>query len=225
MEAVPVVAQVLMPEKGVFLVRCAEGVRPLVGSSVIVALDYGEDLGRIQSLADYNPEQHGPRLPGFQLLREKTAGDDIRLAENETRAETMRKDFVERAQTRIQDLRVPYARLSFGRARLFFRFTSQVNRPDLSASIAEIKRKYCLSVQAWQMGPRDVVGAVGALGPCGRPCCCCSWQMHYPTGLTADRCKGCNPGAQNGICGRFKCCLAFEEPIENDSTEISKETT
>lgn len=221
-DGAPIVAQVLMPEKGVFLVRCAEGLRPSIGDSVIVALDYGEDVGRIQGVAAYNAEEHGPRLPGFQLLRGKAPDDAARLEANDLQAETLREEFLRSARARVPDLRIPYARLSFGRTRLFIRFTSQVNRPDLSETIAAFKRQHDLSVQAWQMGPRDVVGAVGAIGPCGRPCCCCTWQTRYPAGLTADRCKGGNAAAQNGICGRFKCCLAFED---ENSTENSKEST
>ena len=62
------------------------------------------------------------------------------------------------------------------------------------------------------MGPRDEVRVMGALGPCGRVCCCSSWQQKYPGGLTPDAFKGSgmNAAAINGICGRFKCCLAFE---------------
>lgn len=232
-ETVPVVAQVLMPEKGVFLVRCAEQVRPVVGTRVVVALDYGEDVGTLQSLATYDSKEHGSHIPGFQLLRESTAGDRSRLEENEARTESLRADFLQMARERVPDLRIPYARLSLGRSRLFLRFTSQTNRPDLSEPIAAFKRRHGLSVQAWQMGPRDVVGAVGAIGPCGRACCCCTWQTHYPTGLTADRCKGGASLAQNGICGRFKCCLAFEDcesegicpASEIEVVEKSKETT
>ncbi|MGN0853813.1 MAG: hypothetical protein ACI4Q3_10635 [Kiritimatiellia bacterium] len=210
-DAAPVVARVQMPEKGVFLVRCAADVRPAVGTSAIVLLDYGEDVGRVQSVAEYDPERHGAHLPGFQLLREQVGADAGRLAENEALAEKMRAEFLQRVRPRVPDLRIPYARLSFGRARLFLRFMSHENRPDLSSAIAAFRRRHGVSVQAWQTGLRDAVGAVGAVGPCGRACCCCTWQTHYPAGLTAEKCRGGAPGAQNGICGRFKCCLAFED--------------
>lgn len=210
MTEAPVVAQVVMPEKGIFLVRCT-GAAPLAyGTQVLVSLDYGQDIGMVTESGLYDSARHGPRIPGFQLLRAKRAEDDATLAENEKLSLAMRTTFLKTAQATVPDLRVPYARLSFGRARLFIRFVSGVQRPDLARPIAELRRLFGVSVNAWQMGPRDEVSVMGGLGPCGRPCCCATWQKRYPSNLSAERFKGGNLALLNGTCGRFKCCLAFE---------------
>jgi len=204
-----VVAQVVMPEKGVFLVRCVcEGPPP--GAQALVTLDYGADIGLVTACEEYDPEKHGSRVPGFQLLRLKNDGDDAQIADNERLSLEMRNAFANAAQSRAPDLRVPYARLSYGRTRLFLRYVTSVQKPDLSQAVAELRRRYGVSVNAWQMGPRDEVSVMGGIGPCGRPCCCATWQTRYPAHLTAERFRGENPGALNGTCGRFKCCLAFE---------------
>ena len=210
MTDVPVVAQVVMPEKGLFLVRCSCE-PPRYGAQALVSLDYGQDLGMVTECGEFDPGRHGARLPGFQLLRLKTPEDDAVLAENEKLSLAMRTTFVKAAQGEVPDLRVPYARLSFARTRLFIRFVSAQQRPDLSRPIAEIRRLFGVSVNAWQMGPRDEVSVMGGLGPCGRACCCATWQKRYPARLAAERFKGMNPAMLNGTCGRFKCCLAFEE--------------
>jgi cell fate regulator YaaT (PSP1 superfamily) len=205
-----VVARVMMPEKGVFLVRCVcEGPPP--GVQALVTLDYGADFGLVTSCAEYDPEQHGSRVPGFQLLRLKDDGDDAQIAENEKRALEMRGIFTKAAQMRASDIRVPYARLSYGRTRLFLRYVTNVQKPDLSAAAADVRRRYGVSVNAWHMGPRDEVSMLGGLGPCGRPCCCATWQTRYPAHLTAERFRGESAVSLNGTCGRFKCCLAFEK--------------
>ncbi len=204
------VAQVVMPEKGLFLVRCACPPPPY-GSLALVTLDYGSDFGMVTDTAVYDPARHGARPPGFQLLREKTPEDDAQLAANEKLSQAMRTTFVKTAQTAVPDLQVPYVRLSFGRNRLFIRFTSVQQKPDLARPIAELRRLFGVSVNAWQMGPRDEVSMLGGLGPCGRACCCCTWQQRYPAHLSAERGRGENPAALNGTCGRFKCCLAFEK--------------
>ena len=105
-----------------------------------------------------------------------------------------------------------YARLSLGGGRLFVRYVCERMRPDLRSVISEFRHEHHVGVSAWQMGPRDEVRVMGALGQCGRACCCASWQQKYPGGLTSDSLKGLglNSAALNGICGRFKCCLAFE---------------
>lgn len=204
------VVQVVMPEKGIFLVRCP-GPLPAYGTQVVVSLDYGMDIGFVTAAEVFDPARHGSRPPGFQMLREKTSEDDAPIAANEKLSQAMCTTFIKTAQGSVPDLRVPYARLSFGRARLFIRFASAQMKPDLSRPIAELRRLFGVSVNAWQMGPRDEVSVMGGLGPCGRACCCCTWQPRYPAHLTADRARGENPAALNGTCGRFKCCLAFEE--------------
>ncbi len=206
----PCVAQVLMPEKGLFLVRCMCA-PPAYGTKVLVTLDYGNDIGVVTEVGRYDPNRHGPRPPGFQLVREKTPADDAQEEANEKLSQAMCTTFVKTAQTTVPDLRIPYVRLSFGRTRLFLRFASSQMKPDLSRSIAELRRLFGVSVNAWQMGPRDEVSVMGGLGPCGRVCCCCTWQPRYPAHLAPERTRGENLAALNGTCGRFKCCLAFEK--------------
>ena len=202
------VARIVMPEKGLFLVRCPSP-PPAYGTQVLVTLDYGADIGTVAETAVYDPDRHGSRPPGFQLVREKLPEDDKQIADNEKLSQAMATTFIKTAQ--IPDLRIPYVRLSYGCTRLFIRFTAGQSKPDLSRPMAELRRLFGVSVNAWQMGPRDEVSVLGGLGPCGRPCCCCTWQQRYPAHLSAERARGENPAALNGTCGRFKCCLAFEK--------------
>ena len=159
------VAQVAMPEKGLFLVRCACPPPPY-GRRVVVALDYGQDIGTVMEAGPYDPARHGARPPGFLLVREKTAADDAVLAENETLSLAMRAAFVKTALATVHDLRVPYARLSLARTRLFIRFVSGSAHPDFAQAVAELRHRFGVSVNVWQMGPRDEVGIMGVLGPC-----------------------------------------------------------
>ena len=207
----PMVASVVMPERGVFLVRCPEDI-PLddcrKGRMAIVSLDYGLDAGELVSAAPYDPSVHGARMPGYRLERFVAETDRARIAENAELAASMNIAFEKTVSADVPDLRVFAARLSFGRGRLFLRFVSERRRPDLSRAVAEMKRLFGVSVNAWQMGPRDEVACMGALGPCGRVCCCASWQKRFPSRIAAP--AGANPACVNGVCGRFKCCWSFE---------------
>ncbi len=212
-EGMPGVARVLMPERGGVLVCLPEGFDSPRDTECVVQLDYGEDVGVVKWSGRYSPELHGPRIPGFRLIRPLDPSDDARLAANADLAESMCVTFQKLAAADGNDIDILHRRLSFGRGRLFIRFKSERTRPDLARPCAEIRRLFNATVNAWQLGPRDEVSLAGALGPCGRACCCCDWQMRYPQGLTAGRVRamGVAPGGQNGICGRFKCCLAFED--------------
>lgn len=211
------VAKVLMPERGVFAVRVDES---LVSSGAvnigtrgrfIVALDYGEDVGQVFCMQPYDPAIHGDRIPGFRIVRTFEEQDWKVLSENETLASAMRNAFLSFVKDTIQDIRIPVARLSFGRKKLFLRYVTEQSKVDLSFAQESLKRQFGVDVSLWAMGPRDEVSEIGGLGPCGRVCCCCSWQRRYPSKLAPDRRSGNSlPSLMNGTCGRFKCCLAFE---------------
>lgn len=211
------VARVLMPERGVFMVRVDDSlvssgaVKEGVGGRFIVVLDYGEDVGTLFDVRPYDPAVHGDRIPGFSVVRPFGTKDERVLAENETLSAAMRSAFISFAKDAIPDVRVPVARLSFGRRKLFLRYVTERVKADLSVAQEALQRQFGVEVSLWAMGPRDEVSEIGGLGPCGRVCCCCSWQRRYPSRLAPDRRSGGSfPSLVNGTCGRFKCCLAFE---------------
>jgi cell fate regulator YaaT (PSP1 superfamily) len=161
----------------------------------------------------YDPAVHGPSVPGYELLREQTAEDERQRAANAESEWQMREEMEALAQEKGLDVRFLHVRMSLGRQRLFAWYASAARHCDLSDIAREAGRRHGVQVMARQLGPRDEVGMMGALGPCGRPCCCATWQARYPSGLTADRVRGMDVASAqpNGMCGRYKCCLAFEE--------------
>lgn len=209
------VARVVMPERGVFSVRVDDeaafsgAVRTGDRGRFVVVLDYGEDVGNVGRVEPYDPQAHGPRLPGFRLLRPLTDADVKILGENEKLSAAMCNAFQSAAKEDVRDLRIPFSRLSFGRKRLFIRYVSEISRPDFSRAREYLLQRFGVETNLWPMGPRDEVSVLGGIGPCGRACCCCSWQFKYPSHLAPDR-RESMPALMNGLCGRFKCCLAFE---------------
>ena len=208
----PRIAHVRMPEKGLFTVRCPDAFTAQNGARVVVNLDYGLDLAELCDVATFDPNRDGAYPPGFTLVRLAMPEDIIAATENEVKARELREAFLAAARRVVPEVRVPYVRLSLGGGRLFVRYVCDRMRPDLRSVISDFRRERHVGVSAWQMGPRDEVRVMGALGQCGRVCCCASWQQKYPGGLTSDSLKslGLNSAALNGVCGRFKCCLAFE---------------
>lgn len=206
------VASVLMSERGVFLVRCPDSVSLedcRRGRKAVVSLDYGIDTGEIVSAAAYDAALHGARLPGYRLDRFVQESDAARFAENAEMASRMTEDFGRLVRAEVPDMRIVASRLSFGRTRLFVSYVSERRKPALSKVFAEMRRLHGVSVNAWQAGPRDEVACMGALGPCGRVCCCSSWQKRFPSRVAPPH--GVSPSSLNGVCGRYKCCWSFED--------------
>lgn len=209
-DAPMILAKVQMPEKGVFAVRCPHA-GFAKGQEVVVNLGYGPDIGTILAIETYDAEKHGPSVPGYQLVRAKTEEDARTMEDNASCARKLRDEFLAAALDAASDVRVLHARLSLARQRLFVWYACASRRCDLSSVARTFGQREKLQVLARQLGPRDEVGMLGAIGPCGRPCCCATWQTRYPAGLTPERVRECTSSQPNGICGRYKCCLAFED--------------
>ena len=202
-------ARVQMPEKGIFAVRSPHPDFAR-GQEVVVNLGYGSDLGTVLGIETYDPAVHGDAVPGYLLIRAKTDEDARTAAANATDALKLRDEFLSLAQEAAPDVHILHARLSLGRQRLFVWYATS-HRCDLTPIAKAFGQRENLQVFVRQLGPRDEVGMLGAIGPCGRPCCCATWQTRYPAGLTPERMRECTSSQPNGICGRYKCCLAFED--------------
>ena len=210
MDAAPLLARVQMPEQGIFAVRCPDaGVSK--GQEVVVNLGYGPDIGTVLGFEAYDPAVHGASVPGYQLVRAKTDDDARTVAANADAAQKLQAELLEAARSLSPDVRILHMRLSLGRQRLFVWYACPSRRCDLAPLAKELGQRLNANVFVRLLGPRDLVGQVGALGPCGRPCCCATWQTRYPSNLTPELVRACGSTQPNGICGRFKCCLAFEE--------------
>lgn len=209
------VSKVMMPERGLFMVLVDESlvfsgeVAPGTKGRFVVALDYGEDVGNVVATEAYDPKVHGERMPSYRLLRRLSDEDAKTISDNEKLAAAMCNSFLSAMKDVAASIRIRSVRLSFGRTRLFIRYASDLPRIDFSAANSFLKKQFNVEANIWAMGPRDEVAGLGGLGPCGRVCCCCSWQMRYPSRLTPER-RTPAPMLMNGTCGRFKCCLAFE---------------
>lgn len=201
-----------MPENGLFRLRCMCAPPP-PGSAVTVSLQYGLDVGVAGKTVQYDPEEHGPRVPGYQLLRLRSGDDEAAMKANRPLAERLRDEFVADVRASVPGFKVYYSRLSLGGKCIFMRHASEAGETVLEQAKSALARRHDVRVNLWQTGPRDEVAALGGVGPCGRACCCAGWLNRFPARIAPDRVRGLVGGvaAQNGICGRFKCCLSFED--------------
>ena len=200
------VARVEMPEGGVYSVKVTDETvgEVVAGSRAVVAMDYGEDMGRVLEIREYDPAVDGPRVPAYRLLRVATAADgELSIARKKEACE-LAAAMSEAASRAVPDFRLFYSRLSLGRDRLFVRFLGGKARSDVAKVVDEMREKYGVSVQAWRSNVREAVAATGAVGPCGRVCCCSTW-------MDAPRPGPCSAPVPHGICGKARCCMSFEQ--------------
>ena len=207
------VARIRMPENGVFLCRVAPSLAVLPGETCIVELDYGLDVGTVLELFGLNDHALvGEKIPAYRVVRKWDPEDCTRTAESEAIAERAKQAFMLSASHEKGHVKILHARLSYGRDRLFIRYSARIP-VDLRRFIGQLQRDFKTQVDLWQVGVRDEAALIGCLGPCGRAVCCCSWQRQFqPVNVRMAKTQemSLNPVSINGSCGRLKCCLRFE---------------
>jgi cell fate regulator YaaT (PSP1 superfamily) len=131
----------------------------------------------------------------------KIVADRRRIAQREARKLGLPMKFVAAEQTLHGDF-----------VRLFF---TAPQRVDFRKLVKVLSRAFQARVELRQVGPRDAARMVGGIGVCGREVCCATFLPEFKPitlRMAFDQSLVIAPQRLTGICGRLRCCLAFEHP-------------
>jgi cell fate regulator YaaT (PSP1 superfamily) len=137
------------------------------------------------------------------LQSQKEAGAQAAALKSQAQAKAKALDLALKFQAAEMDLNRTFLRLYF---------TVQT-RTDLRPFLREFSAEAKVRVELRQLGPRDEARILGFLGPCGRPLCCRTFLMHMrpiPLEFAFEQQLFLHPERRSGVCGRLKCCLAYE---------------
>ncbi|MEE8290099.1 MAG: regulatory iron-sulfur-containing complex subunit RicT, partial [Candidatus Tectomicrobia bacterium] len=101
-----------------------------------------------------------------------------------------------------------------GRKATFY-FTAE-GRVDFRVLVRNIASELHTRIEMRQIGVRDEAKKLGGYGTCGRPLCCSTFLTEFaPISVSMAKEQGLalNPSRISGVCGRLKCCLAYEIPV------------
>ncbi len=90
-------------------------------------------------------------------------------------------------------------------------------RIDFRELVKSLSKKYKKKIRLYQLGVRDEAKIYGDIGDCGQVLCCKRF-LHklesITTGFARDQ-QVSHRGLDklSGVCGRLKCCLAYEEEV------------
>lgn len=120
------------------------------------------------------------------------------------------------AAQRIEEQRLPVSLIKcavpFDRRRITVLYSSE-ERANLRDLCREMADRFRTRVEARMVGVRDETKIVGGIGPCGLTLCCSTWlRGFHPVTIRMAKLQGItpNPSKLTGMCGRLKCCLAYE---------------
>jgi len=181
-------------------------------TKVICHTSRGQELGRVVK-PNYELEST-PSQPLKRVVRRATASDEDLVAQN--RVEAKRAMRVLRELLRATDLEVKAvsAELVFDGSRIVFSYQSE-SRPDLTELQENLHRRLERRVELRSVGPRECARLCGDHGLCGDQHCCRRFPSHeqpITLRMAKDQELPMSSGRITGLCGRLRCCLAFEHP-------------
>ncbi|MBQ8430894.1 MAG: hypothetical protein IJX26_02995 [Clostridia bacterium] len=110
---------------------------------------------------------------------------------------------------------------TFDKSKLIIHYTAD-DRVDFRELVKDLANELKTRIEMHQINSRDETQIMGALGCCGRVCCCknhlsdfdkVSIKMAKKQGLSL------NPQNLNGMCGKLMCCLRYEDEVYTEALE------
>lgn len=185
------------------------------GEWVIVKTIQGIEAGIVTIPPFLAPKNFKPSSPLKPVLR-KANKEDLEKIKKYREAE---KEGVKFAQEKANELNLPMRMLAceiaFDYSKITFHFVSE-DRVDFRELVKELANHYKTRIELHQVGVRDEVKYLGAIGICGREVCCHSFLPEFSSisvKMAKEQSLTLNPLKISGVCGRLMCCLAYEYEV------------
>ena len=192
-----------------------------LGSQVLVETARGVELGTICSKVFYCDESEFGE-PLKKVLKNATEKDLEQKKNNNVKAQEIKSACEKYAKDLKLEMKVVDAELNFEATKVLISFTSD-NRVDFRELVKQLAGKYKMRIELRQLDVREETKTLGGLGPCGRECCC-SYFLNDATHTSIKMAKtqglSLNPTSINGLCGKLKCCLAYESEYYNETFKL-----
>jgi cell fate regulator YaaT (PSP1 superfamily) len=181
------------------------------GIQVVVETEIGHAVGNVLA---FTSEEDAAGLDEIKpVLRILNDSDRKKLADIKLK-ETAAFDFCkERIISRNLPMKLIIVEQSFDGNKITFFFVSD-GRVDFRELLKDLVEKYRTRIELRQIGARQETCILGGMGSCGRELCCASFLTNFQrisVKMAKNQNMTLNPTKISGICGKLKCCLAYEK--------------
>jgi len=180
---------------------------------VVCQTGNGQELGRVVKGNHVLEERSG--APFKKVVRRATEVDRERAAEHKAAAKEAMRVFRELLRRFGLDVKPVAVEIGLDGSRAVVSFQAE-GRPNTKALQTELARALGRRVELRSVGPRECARLCGDHGLCGGMQC----SRRYPTHeqpitlrMAKDQDLPVASGRITGLCGRLRCCLAFEHPV------------
>jgi cell fate regulator YaaT (PSP1 superfamily) len=182
---------------------------------VICQTARGREYGRIVETEREVPDDSltGPLK---RVVRRAVPADEQVIEQNRVEAKRGMLLFRELSKGHGLELKPVSSEVTFDGSRITFAFSAE-ERPDTRSLQNDLGERLKRRVDLRQVGPREQGRLCGAVGLCGTNQLCSARYPCHDQPITLKMAKDqqlpMNPGRITGLCGRLRCCLAFEHPL------------
>ena len=181
------------------------------GEQVVVDTIRGLEIGTICSKVS-SVESTKFKEPLKKVLRLATK-EELEQKENNKKKEKEIKEISEKFANKLKlDMKIIGAELNFDASKVIIAFMADT-RVDFRELVKQLANKYKMRIELKQLDIREETKVLGGLGPCGRECCCSKFlneATHSSIKMAKMQGLSLNPTSVSGLCGKLKCCLAYE---------------
>ena len=186
-----------------------------IGDACVVEADRVPEYGHVISI-DGETQAAPEGMP--RVLRRATMQDQTMAGENQLFSKTAWRLCQEKIKEHRLDMRLVRVHYSLDRSHLTVTFTAD-ERVDFRQLIHDLAAETHARVEMRQIGVRDQAAICGGLASCGRVLCCAVWLKEFDNihiRMAKSQGLSLNPATLNGMCGRLKCCLRYEQACYQD---------
>ncbi len=190
-----------------------------VNDQVIFKTEAGIDIGRITGILEVSEQNLAKMEESLSPILRKVTTEDLNIAAEHERQRLEAIDFCRKTVDRLNlSMKIIGIHFSFDGGRLIFPFIAD-GRIDFRDLVKDLTHYFQKSIRLQQIGIRDEAKISGDFGSCGRHLCCKNFvnlkELGSVTSELADLQQVSHRGSERltGLCGRLRCCLAFEKEI------------
>lgn len=184
------------------------------GDGVIVETVRGLEYARV-SQANKEVSDEEIKAPLKSVVRKASAEDEERVKENLEKKDGAMKlcqKFIDKHNLKMKLVDAEY---TFDRSKIIFSFTAD-GRVDFRELVKDLAGKMHMRIELRQIYERDDIKLRGAMGMCGRECCCicsgCDCEK-ATVKMAKNQNLSLNPTKVSGMCGKLMCCLRYENDL------------
>ncbi len=191
-----------------------------IGDLCVADSQYGEEIGKIVTSMKEIDAHLDEKFP---KIKRKPTKEDLEkmkvLKKKEEEALVIAK---EKAKKRELPMRLIKVRYMLDKSRVVFYFVAD-NRIDFRELVRDLAAIFKTRIEMRQVGVRDAAKILGGIGMCGKEVCCREFLFEFePISLRTAKEQNLSLNSEKitGICGRLKCCLAFEYPYYRELLDL-----